>query len=291
MKLLCSTPERSTTPLLIYLPGMDGMGTLFHLQIPHLADVFTIRCLAIAPELDWGWQDLAASLATLIEAEQRHTPHRPVYLCGESFGGCLALQLAMQFPKLVDHLILVNPASSLGRRPWLHGSGGLARSLPSGLYSLSCVALVQLLVNRGRVAEPVYHTLLQTVRSLPQTTVARRLEQLCQFAPAPAALRRIGQPTLIIASGADRLLPSVAEAAYLQQHLPQVRSHRLPHSGHACLLEPEVQLNVILAQQGWCLPGSAAPMLAPTERLTPRSASPGADRVTPVSHRTTAVRP
>ncbi|WP_448573096.1 alpha/beta fold hydrolase, partial [Trichothermofontia sp.] len=197
-------------------------------------------------------------MATLIQAEQQHTPQRPVYLCGESFGGCLALQLAMQFPRLVHHLILVNPASSLGRRPWLHGSGWLARTLPSELYGLSCVALVQLLVNRGRVSELVYRTLLQTVRSLPQATVARRLEQLCQFAPAPTALRRIWQPTLIVASGADRLLPSVAEAAYLQHHLPQGRSHILPHSGHACLLEPQVQLNVILAQQGWCGPGAAA---------------------------------
>lgn len=277
MKLLCSTPEYSTAPLLIYLPGMDGMGTLFQRQIPHLAAAFTIRCLAIAPELDWGWQELAAYLATLIAAEQRHTPDRLVYLCGESFGGCLALQLAMQFPKLVDRLILVNPASSLGRRPWLHGSSWLARSLPSGLYGLSCVALAQLLVNRERVAEGGYRILLQTVRSLPQATVARRLEQLCQFAPAPAALRRIGQPTLIVASGADRLLPSVAEAAYLQHHLPRARSHLLPHSGHACLLEPAVQLNRILAQQGWCLPGGAAPMPAPTTRLTP-----GADRATAV---------
>lgn len=254
MKLLDLAPVRPLAPLLVYLPGMDGMGTLFDVQVPHLSRWFTVRGLAIAPDLSLDWCTLVQRLAALITQEQQGMRQRPVYLCGESFGGCVALEFAMQFPQLVDRLILVNPASSLPRQPWLHGSGWLAQCLPPWLYDLSCLALVELLVNRERVTAAIYRTLLQIVRSLPQRTVAGRLEQLRWFVPAPTALRQIRHPTLILASGADRLLPSVAEATYLQRLLPQARSHLLPHSGHACLLEPEVQLHVILSQYGWLVP-------------------------------------
>ncbi|WP_448561672.1 alpha/beta fold hydrolase [Trichothermofontia sp.] len=270
-------------PLLVYLPGMDGMGTLFQAQIPHLQRWFTIRGLAIAPDLNLDWFTLAQRLATLIIQEQQFTPQRPIYLCGESFGGCLALQLAMQFPRLVDRLILVNPASSLSRQFWLHGSGWLAQILPPWLFDLSCLAFVELLVNQERVTPALYHTLLQTVRSLPQATVAGRLEQLRRFAPSANALQQVQPPTLILASGADRLLPSVAEARYLQRQLPQARSHYLPNSGHACLLEPDVQLHVILDQQDWLIPRVAATGLGPSGERTQehgscRGDSPGETR-------------
>jgi len=283
MTLLRPVPALPMAPLLIYLPGMDGMGTLFATQIPHLANHLTIRCLAIAPDRAADWPTLAQELAKLIHREQRQTPQRPVYLCGESFGACLALQLAMQMPTGVDRLILVNPASCLQRQPWLHGSGWLTQALPPWAYDLACLGLVQLLVNRERVTAAAYHTLLRTVRSLPQATVAGRLEQLRQFAPSAQALRQIRQPTLILASGGDRLLPSLAEAAYLQRHLPQARSHQLPHSGHACLLEPQVNLAVILAQYGWLVPQHPAATFNPSGGVSRFGPAHQGDRATVVS--------
>jgi pimeloyl-ACP methyl ester carboxylesterase len=43
---------------------------------------------------------------------------RPVYLLGESFGGILALAVAMRLPRTVHRVVLVNPATSYPRSPW-----------------------------------------------------------------------------------------------------------------------------------------------------------------------------
>jgi len=56
-------------------------------------------------------------------------------------------------------------------------------------------------------------------------------------------LRAIEQPTLVIASGADRLLPSIAEAKLLVKVIPNAEMLMLANSGHACLLETDVDLH------------------------------------------------
>jgi pimeloyl-ACP methyl ester carboxylesterase len=59
-------------------------------------------------------------------------------------------------------------------------------------------------------------------------------------------LTQIPQPTLIIASQGDLLLPSVEEAYGLQGQLPRAKLEILPHSGHACLLERDLNLGALL---------------------------------------------
>jgi pimeloyl-ACP methyl ester carboxylesterase len=107
-------------PLFVFLPGMDGTGELLHNQVAELSREFEIRCLAIPPDLLMSWEDLTAQVIKLIETEiAARSPRCVVYLCGESFGGCLALNVATQAPQLCDRSILVNPAISCHRHPWL----------------------------------------------------------------------------------------------------------------------------------------------------------------------------
>jgi hypothetical protein len=58
-------------------------------------------------------------------------------------------------------------------------------------------------------------------------------------------------PTLLVASAADRLLPSMAEAARLAGVLPDARRVTLPDSGHTALLEEGVALAAIMARAGF----------------------------------------
>lgn len=58
-------------------------------------------------------------------------------------------------------------------------------------------------------------------------------------------------PTLLIASAADRLLPSMTEAARLAALLPDARRVTLPDSGHTALLEEGVALAAIMARAGF----------------------------------------
>lgn len=41
------------------------------------------------------------------------SPHKPIYLVGDSFGGCLALAIAARNPSIDLVLILVNPGLQL----------------------------------------------------------------------------------------------------------------------------------------------------------------------------------
>lgn len=116
-------------PLFVFLPGMDGTGKLLRSQTHRLERSFDVRCLAIPPDDLNNWDFLSSKVVTLIENEiKKH--QRPVYLCGESFGACLAIKVILKAPHLIDRMILVNPASSYNFRPWLHWGCYITEVLP-----------------------------------------------------------------------------------------------------------------------------------------------------------------
>lgn len=246
--LLTPAGENAHQPLLVYFPGLDGSGTLFSRQIPALHAHFEVRCLALSRERRWNWQALATETIGLITAA---AAGRRVYLCGESFGACWALQVVAQAPQLAERLILVNSASAFHRLPWLPWLGQITPWVPSLVYPLSTLGSLPLLANLSRLDAPMRQQLWQAVQAVPQATVAWRMEQLAQFRLEDLPLTPWTQPTLLVAALADQLLPSLAEAQRLATWLPQTRLYTLPHSGHACLLEQGISLHKILAETGF----------------------------------------
>ncbi|WP_254174350.1 alpha/beta fold hydrolase [Planktothrix pseudagardhii] len=240
------TSPKPDLPLFLFLPGMDGTGKLFSVQIPRLMDAFEIRCLTIPKTDQSDWETLASKTIDLIDAERKANPKREIYLCGESFGGCLALLVAIVAPQWFSRLILVNPASSFKQRPWLRWGSYLTQWLPDWFYPSSVMGLLPFLASLGRIEASERQALLAAMNSLPPEISAWRLELLQAFKPNEAHLREIDIPVLVIASGADRLLPSVLEAQYLTKTLPNSQMVVLPDSGHACLLENDVDLYAII---------------------------------------------
>lgn len=59
--------------------------------------------------LDLHFSDLAKLVERTIRTENHRSPKRPIYLVGESFGGCLALAVAARTPDIDLVLILANP--------------------------------------------------------------------------------------------------------------------------------------------------------------------------------------
>lgn len=238
-KLFAPTMPRPEKPLLVFLPGLDGTGQLLARQVPGLAAHFDIRCTYIPPENRQDWRSLSEAIVRLVRPARRG---RSLYLCGESYGGCLALQTAALAAPEIDRLILVNPASSLQRVPWLRWMTQAAPYVPDWFYRAMGPLSLSLLAAFDRMSPTCQRLFVETVRPISQDCVTWRLSMLQRFELAPAALRQIAMPTAILASGRDRLLPSPAEAERLQQHLPQARTLCLPSSGHVCLLEEEVDL-------------------------------------------------
>lgn len=233
-------------PLFIFLPGMDGTGRLLRVQTAGLETAFDVRCLAIPPDDLMNWDELADTVAHLIETELQQNPQRLVYLCGESFGGCLALKVVSRSPWLISKLILVNPASSFNQRPWIRWGEPLTRLLPEEFYRVSAFGLLPFLAAVERISQIDSQALWEAMNTVPKSTSLWRLSLLSQFEITETQLQRITQPTLILAAESDRLLPSVAEAYRLARYIPNTRILTLPKSGHACLLERDVNLYQIL---------------------------------------------
>lgn len=243
LRPVSDSPNR---PLLIFFPGMDGTGELLHKQIDGLKKSFNLRCLRIPKNNLDDWETLSKKAIALIKGELQ--PKCPVYLCGESFGSCLALSVAVQEPKLFQQLILINSASSFIQRPWLGWGIPITRSLPNFLYSLSHLAFLPFLIALDRVDSADREALLKAMRSVPSHVVSWRLYLLETFSLAKEKLKSLDLPVLIIACGSDRLLPSEAEARKLQEELPNAQLIFVPESGHACLLERDFHLNQVLNQ-------------------------------------------
>jgi pimeloyl-ACP methyl ester carboxylesterase len=226
-------------PVMVMLPGLDGTGELFVTQTPQLSRYFDIRCLKIPVSNRQDWPDLGRSVIQLIRGIQAR---RPVYLCGESFGGCLALQVAMTAPELLSHLVVINPASALRRQAWLRWTTQYTHYVPDWLFRSSGAIALSLLANFDRIEPSMQQLFAQTVRPIPQDCVTWRINMLHRFEASSERLKRVLAPTALLASGRDRIFPSAREAVLLKQSLPQAKVFSLPESGHVCLLEKDVDL-------------------------------------------------
>src|SRR4028119_1481215 len=176
VRFLTPKPPKPERPLFVFLPGMDGGGLLLRSQIPKLANHFDIRCLAIPADDMASWEVLVSETIALIEAEkQAGKPKRPVYLCGESFGGCLAMKTVLEAPQIVrsinfsqssffiptaalgavglvsDSVAAGQPLSAVGnrsladisilRKDWARRSASFARSDASSTAKYLCVEI------------------------------------------------------------------------------------------------------------------------------------------------------
>ena len=238
-------------PLFVYLPGLDGTGKLFQIQEDNLAANFDLRCLSIRTDNHSTWQDLATDTVKLIKTELAHKTNREVYLCGESFGGCLALQTALAAPSTISKLVLVNPASSFNQLPIFGFGVNIAPWLPTWVHRYSSLGLLPFIANLNRINDCDRLSLIESMKSLPPHVSNWRLSLLRDFKVTKEQLRNLTVSSLIIAGGADSLLPSVKEAEKLVSLLPDARMTILPQSGHACLLETEVDLYQILVEQNF----------------------------------------
>ena len=246
------TPHSSNPeyPLLTFLPGMDETGKeLLYLETKSLEAGFDVRCLVIPPNNFMTWEQLTEGTISLIRAELERVSQEAVYLCGESLGGCLALKLIERAPHLFKRLVLVNSASSFHRVPWLNQSSRLLAWTPQLLYKFSPIVILWLTSALTRIPFARMRILWKAAQAAPKRTAEFRLLQLSEFRIDETHLHRFTAPVLLIASRADRLLPSVTEAHRLSQIFPAAQVVILPHSGHTCLIELDINLYKILQDE------------------------------------------
>ncbi|KAL7612766.1 hypothetical protein Lser_V15G06709 [Lactuca serriola] len=253
------------SPVLLFLPGMDGLGLGLILHHKSLKKVFEVRCLHIPVQDRTPFEDLVTFVEETLKFEHALFPNRPIYLVGDSFGGCLALAVAARNPAIDLVVILSNPATSFDRSQ-LQPLFPALEVMPDTLhvtipYLLSFVmgdplkmamvtAETSLTPNVGKVADNLT-ALLPRLSGLsdiiPRSTLLWKLKLLKSAAAyTNSRLHAVKAEVLVLASGKDNMLPSSNEAQRLSKTLQNCKICYFKDNGHTLLLEDGINLLTII---------------------------------------------
>ncbi|XP_064947319.1 phytyl ester synthase 1, chloroplastic-like isoform X5 [Musa acuminata AAA Group] len=221
-----------------------------------------------------------------VKNEHAMSPDKPIYLVGDSFGGCLALAVAARNPNIDLVLVLVNPATSFGKsqvQPLIP----ILEALPSNLhvtvpYLLSFImgTWVSHVSVASRIGDPVKMAMASVEDNLPilrtfeelsnsLTSLLPLLSDLADIIPRDTLLWKLNllksgaayvnsrlhavkAEVLVLSryfspySGKDNLLPSGDEADRLWASLKNCKVRYFKDSGHTLLLEDGINLLTIL---------------------------------------------
>ncbi|XP_023769522.1 phytyl ester synthase 1, chloroplastic isoform X1 [Lactuca sativa] len=265
----CNRPLKDS-PVLMYLPGLEGTGTGLVVHEKALGKVFHVQCLHIPSHDRTPFEGLIKIVEESVKIEQNLSPNKPIYLLGESFGAILALAVASRNPTIDLILILANSATAYERSS-LHPLVGFMKTLPVEHYGsfpyltsflLGDFVKMAMVNTNGPNHLPSFGQLIGNLTEdipllsamttiIPRDTLDWRIKLLESAAGyANSRLHTITAQVLILASGKDNLLPSKDEAQRLSRLLPHCDIRVFEENGHTILMENGVNvLSAIKATQ------------------------------------------
>lgn len=266
----CGQPINDS-PLLLFLPGLDGVGMGLILHHKALGKVFKVQCLHIPVQDRTPFEGLVKLVEEAIRLEHAYRPNTPIYLVGDSFGGCLALAVAARNPTIDLVLILANPATSFGRSQ-LQPLFPILEAFPDGLH-VTIPYLLSLVMGEpvkmatvgieGRLSPlqkieqlsgnltALLPLLSGMANIIPKETLVWKLKLLkTASAYTNSRLHAVKAEVLVLASDKDNMLPSQDEAQRLMNSLSNCKVRRFKDNGHTLLLEDSLNLLTII--KGTC---------------------------------------
>jgi len=240
------TPEyriEGSGPLLIYVAGLDGTGELFYKQAPLLVSTYRVVTFRSRDSGRFNYEDLASDLAAIIrdQAEPRAT------IVGESFGGTVALHFALDYPEMVERLVIINSFPRFRKRLKIKLASALAARLPFRMLWAFRRAANSLGLLVDGVRREDRRIFWRAIRTVSAQAYARRLQLITEF-DIEQRLSEIHAPTLLIAGDRDLLIPSVKEAHAMAARMPNATVKVIKRAGHACLMGGRVRLAELLAE-------------------------------------------
>ncbi|HSK68858.1 MAG TPA: alpha/beta fold hydrolase [Candidatus Limnocylindria bacterium] len=184
----------------------------------------------------YGIEVQARMLTALLE--ELHIAQAAVF--GASYGGEVALHLAVTSPHLVGKLALANTVARTSA--WLKEIGDawiLAAGNPLAYYSTTIPVIYSPDFYDRRADWMAARKDLLTRTAFASPSFLRRMERLTRSAESHDVrdrLHEIACPTLIFSSGQDHVTP-VEEQEYLRDHIPGAQHVHLPKTGHAAFYE------------------------------------------------------
>jgi pimeloyl-ACP methyl ester carboxylesterase len=243
----------------VLVHGLGGQWQNWLENIPRLAQERRV----IAPDLPgFGLSEMPEERVTIsrygefVAALCAQLGLERVALVGNSMGGFVAAETAIQFPPRVERLVLVSSAgittSDVVQGPLMAGSRVF------GLVATRVAASSEKLVVRPRLRVPMFAPIIR----YPQRIPADLLHEITYssgrkgFVPSLRAiltydfrdrLPEIRCPTLIIWGGDDMLVPD-RDADEFERLIPDSRKVVLEDTGHVAMLERPQTFNDLLVE-------------------------------------------
>lgn len=235
------TIQGEGTPLVL-VPGVDGTGRLFYRQAPLLARRYRVATYALrddASEMDVLVADLARVIGAAAGAG-------PTIVIGESFGGTVAVSLALAHPELVRALVVLNSFSRFVPQFRLELAIAALQLIPWQTMPLvrrmTAFRLHSRYTHRAEIRR-----FLEVTRETRRDGYLARLRILRHY-DVRERLGDLRVPTLFLASELDHLVPSVREGRYMAERVPGATLRVLRGHGHICLIAPNIDLAQLLRE-------------------------------------------
>ncbi|CDY67190.1 BnaC02g48110D [Brassica napus] len=252
--LECSSQAQGS-PLLLFIPGIDGTGLGLIRHHKKLGEVFDVWCLHIPVRDRSPAKDLVQLIERTVKSESYRFPNRPLYLVGESVGACLALDVAARNPNIDLTLILANPATHVKNfmsQPLV----GMLNVLPDGVPTLPGEIFgfkhgdpLTAVLGGGILRDlfAVSANLPTLSRIFPKDTLLWKMELLkSAVASANTHIHAVRAETLILLSGRDQWLLNEADIDRFARTLPNFIVRKLKDNGHFLFFEDSVDLVTII---------------------------------------------
>src|SRR4051794_31931888 len=246
-------------PPIVFVHGLAGWWQTWLANPPHFAAAGH-RVVAFdlpgfgASELPAGKVSIAG-YGRLVDTLLDGLGVGPAVLVGNSMGGFIAAEVAIQFPQRVEQLVLVSAAGltieyqrderilgllRFGRRMLMAWGGFIgARSEAVARRPRARALLLRLVVaHPDRLPAPL---IAEQVRDADNPGFVDALDALTDY-PIRSRLGEIDCPVLIVWGAEDRLVP-VRDADEFERLIPDARKVVWPDTGHTAMLERPLAFN------------------------------------------------
>ncbi len=230
-------------PQVVYLPGLDGTGRLLHRQ-SGLHARYRVDCVSYPHDRPASYEELAELGAEHIRA----AGGRPAIVLAESFGGAVALTLALRHPELVERLLLVNTFAWYPSRLLIWLGATFGRFLPARPSPPHSRRLRGWFFFAPDVPPGERDEWWDRTADVPMRAFGQRM-RLIHGLDLRRRLHEVRRPALVIASLDDKVVPCRA-GRELARLLPCARLV-LVRVGHAALVHPSIDLARLLGEPGY----------------------------------------
>lgn len=223
---------KETSPV-VYLPGIDGTGRLLYRQ-ERLNAEFAVRCVSYPQDDRHTYGDLVKLGVRALEETG------PAALLSESFGGAVALMVALERPDLVQRLVLVNTFARYPRRLFIDVGALLGPWLPNKPSHPATRAVRGYFFFGPGIPKADRDTFWEQTKDVPMRAYGHRC-RLLRHVNLLSRLSEVNVPTVVFAASNDWVVPAPA-GRLLAKRLPNAKLLPALAVGHAAMIHPRVDV-------------------------------------------------